>query len=203
MSKASKQEIRKFNSLSYQERFQLFYDYRYYALRVIEQSGVCKYIYKEPHDILQEVYSKLWIYIKDVDIEKSNITTYLKMIVDSCIKNTYRDAKRANRCSKSDDSYVSIISIDDEKEDDLTIQLKSAYESDDPMADLERDTMVSSILTERERGIYYRRFVEGKNYSTIAKEDSISTERVRQLVHKVMGKIKDAYEKDRRYHVNV
>ena len=150
--------------------FEEFYEANY--------SRVVQYIRRklenlhDAEDLASEIFVYCYSHYEDYDPEKSSLTTWLYMIVNSRIKNHYRDAR----------TYVDLEElvgvIPDETVDmDACIYLQQLRQG------LER---AMAKLPERQRKIVFMRYFEERSSAEIAAELGITPGNVRVLLSRAL-----------------
>ena len=143
--------------------------------------------YEDAEDLASEVFVYCYSHYEDYDPEKSSITTWLYLIVNSRIKNYYRD-----HVSTADLESIQDIMADEGIDMDQGIYLEQLHK-----------VLMKAIKTlpERDQKIVVMTYFENKSGDQIARALGISPVNVRVALHRALGKLQkmnDSYWKEYR-----
>ncbi len=141
--------------------------------------------YADAEDLTSEVFIYCYSHYDDYDPEKSSLTTWLYLIVNSRLKNYYRDHV----------SYVDFESVSDTMRDQSIDMDEGIY-----LEQLHSALMMAiKQLPERQQQIVMMRYFENRSSDEIAKKLGISPGNARVLLSRALDKLasfNDAYWKE-------
>ena len=131
---------------------------------------------EDAEDLTSEVFLYCYSHYSDYDPEKSSQTTWLYLIVNSRIKNYYRD-----HVSHVDLEQVSAVLPDDSIDLDYGVYLEQLH-----------DSLMKAIATlpERQQKIVYMRYFQNLSSEEIATSMNLSPGNVRVLQNRALNKLK-------------
>lgn len=141
--------------------------------------------YEDSEDLVSEVFLYCYSHYDDYDPEKSSLSTWLYLIVNSRLKNYYRD-----HVSNVDFDSVSGFLEDNRLDLDAAVYLEQLH-----------DALMKSIkqLPERQRAIVMMRYFQNCSSEEMAARLGISEGNVRVLLSRALKKLsqsKDEYWKE-------
>lgn len=143
--------------------------------------------FEDAEDLTSEVFVYCYSHYEDYDPEKSSITTWLYLIVNSRIKNYYRD-----HVTNADIESVQDVMADESIDMDAGIYLEQL-----------RKVLMNAIKTlpERDQKVIMMTYFENKSGDQIARILGITPGNVRVILHRAIGKLQkmnDSYWKEHR-----
>lgn len=137
-------------------------------------------IFEDAEDLVSEVFIYCYQHYADYDPEKSAITTWLYLIVNSRLKNYYRD-----HITHADFESVSNTLLDEKLDLDQGVYLEQLH-----------TFIMNAIKTlpERQQKIILMRFFQDYTSEEIAKELGITPGNVRVLLSRALDKLSSANE---------
>jgi len=143
--------------------------------------------YEDAEDLASEVFLYCYSHYEEYDSEKSGITTWLYLIVNSRIKNYYRD-----HISNADIETVQDVMADESIDMDEGIYLEQLHKV---------LTNAIKMLPETDQKIVMMTYFENKSGEQIARTLGITPGNVRVKLHRALGKLQkmnDGYWKEYR-----
>lgn len=143
--------------------------------------------FEDAEDLTSEVFVYCYSHYEDYDPEKSSIMTWLYLIVNSRIKNYYRD-----HVTNADIESVQDVMADESIDMDAGIYLEQLHK-----------VLMNAIKTlpEREQKVIMMTYFENKSGDQIARILGITPGNVRVILHRAIGKLQkmnDSYWKEYR-----
>lgn len=138
---------------------------------------------QDAEDLTSEVFTYCYVHYEDYDPEKSSITTWLYLIVNSRIKNYYRDH---DSVSYADYEVVSDTMQDQSIDLDEGVYLEQLHNA--LMKAIDR-------LPERQRQIVMMRYFQNLSSEEIAKKLGLTPGNVRVLLSRSLDKLSKDNEK--------
>ncbi len=162
-------------ALSSKERIpfeQVYKKYYMEVLRYLQRKITC---FQDAEDLAGESFFYCYQHYEKYDPSKSSIATWLYLIVNSRLKNYYRDRKE----------YIDYTALENQLFDDRLDMDRAVYLEE--LRNLLSEKLL--LLPEKQQRAVILRYFHGKEYSEIAEELDVSTGNARVIISRALDKL--------------